>query len=229
MRHPQGGSGYSMLIASWLLASTVLWGCGTGPSPPPWTPLPAATVEPTPTVRAMLTRTPATATVATGHEQPLTPLPAATPSPRATLPATTAGKAEAPSPPPLPQVFIESGGRRYQGWRGSYCWPVSTNSHVCADSAAWRGFDEAPTVRMKPGNGFRIVVAGDGSSLDQVRVATFTVLETKPVLTWGEEVYSTNSREVPALDLPVGVYFVATFLKFKVGDVSYGFKIEISD
>ena len=82
---------------------------------------------------------------------------------------------------------------------------------------------------MKPGNGFRIVVAGDGSSLDQVRVATFTVLETKPVLTWGEEVYSTNSREVPALDLPVGVYFVATFLKFQVGDVFYGFKIENAD
>ena len=228
MRHPQGGAGYSVLIASWLLTSTVLWGCGTGPSPP-WTPLPAATAEPAPTVRAMLTRTPATATVATGQELPLEPSSSATPSPPATMSAATVGRIEAPPPPPLPQVFLESGERLYQGWRGSYCWPISANSSTCADSAGWRGFDEATTVRMKPGNGFRIVVAGDGSSLDQVRVATFTVLETRPVLTWGEEVYSTNSREVPALDLPVGVYFVATFLKFQVGDVFYGFKIEIAD
>ena len=168
-----------------------------------------------------------TPTVASGHEQPLTPLPAATPSPRATLPATTAGKAEAPSPPPLPQVFIESGGRRYQGWRGSYCWPVSTNSHLCADSAEWRGFDEAPTVRLKRGDGFRIVIAGDDSLLEEVRVEAFTVLETKPVLTWGESVYSINLGEVPALDLPAGVYFVSTFLIFQFGDVAYGFKIEI--
>ena len=177
----------------------------------------------------MLTRTPATATVATGQEQPLEPSPSATPSPPATMSAATVGRTEAPPPPHLPQVSLESGERRYQGRRGSYCWPISANSRICADSAGWRGFDEAPTVRMKPGKGFRIVVAGDGSSLDQVRVATFTVLETKPVLTWGEEVYSTNSREVPALDLPVGVYFVATFLKFQVGDVFYGFKIEIAD
>ena len=177
----------------------------------------------------MLTRTPATATVETGQEQPLEPSPSATPSPPATLPATTVGGIEALPPPPLPQVFIESGGRRYQGWRGSYCWPISANSRICADTAGWRGFDEAPTVRMKQGNGFRIVVAGDGPSPDQVRVEAFTVLETKPVLTWGETVYSTNLLEVPALDLPVGVYFVATFLKFQLGDVFYGFKIEIVD
>ena len=211
----------SLLIAPWLLACGVMLACG-GDLSDPWTPLPAATAEPPPTMPTMLTPT-----VATGHEQPLTPLPAATPSPRATLPATTAGKAEAPSPPPLPQVFIESGGRRYQGWRGSYCWPVSTNSHVCADSAAWRGFDEAPTVRMKRGDGFRIVIAGDDSLLEEVRVEAFTVLETKPVLTWGESVYSINLGEVPALDLPAGVYFVSTFFKFQFGDVAYGFKIEI--
>lgn len=210
-----------LLTAAWLLVSGVMLACSGDPSEP-WTPLPAATQEPILTMPAM----PAP-TAATGHEQPLTPLPTATPSPRATLPTATVGNAEAPSPPPLPQAFIESGGRRYQGWRGSYCWPVSANSHLCADSAGWRGFDEAPTVRMKRGNGFRIVIAGDDSSLEEVRVEAFTVLETKPVLTWGESVYSINLGEVPSLDLPAGVYFVSAFLKFQLGDVTYGFKIEV--
>ena len=80
---------------------------------------------------------------------------------------------------------------------------------------------------MKRGDGFRIVIAGDDSLLEEVRVEAFTVLETKPVLTWGESVYSINLGEVPALDLPAGVYFVSTFLIFQFGDVAYGFKIEI--
>ncbi len=217
MQKPQGAL-LSLLIASWLLASGIMLACSGDPSDP-WTPLPAATQEPPTPIQTV----PAP-TVATGYEQPLTPLPAATLSP-----ATTVGRIEGPPPPPLPQAFLESGGRRYQGWRGSYCWPVSANSRVCADSAGWSGFDEAPTVRMKPGNGFRIVVVGNDSGPDQVRVVVFTVLETKPILTRGESVYSIDVGEVPALDLPVGVYFVATFLKFQLGDVFYGFKIEIVD
>ena len=55
----------------------------------------------------------------------------------------------------------------------------------------------------------------------------FPVRETSPVLRWGEEVYSTDVAEVYGIDLPEGIYFVAAFVKYHIGDVSYGFKVEI--
>lgn len=55
----------------------------------------------------------------------------------------------------------------------------------------------------------------------------FPVRETKPVLRWGEAVYSTDVAEAHGIDLPEGVYFAAVFVKYLVGDVSYGFKVEV--
>ena len=130
-------------------------------------------------------------------------------------------------PPPIPHASLEYEGRQYQGERGSYCWPVSQNSSVCADAAWWERFDEQSPVLVKRESGFKVVIAGDEPSAEQVRVEVFTVLETGPRARLGESVHSADVQTVPALDLPPGVYFLSVFLKFELGDVSYGFKIQV--
>ena len=129
--------------------------------------------------------------------------------------------------PPIPQAYLEYDGRHYPGWRGSYCWPTSSNSTVCAESAGWRDFDNASTVAINRKDGFKIVVSDERSSPEQVRLTVFPITETKPVLRWGEQVYSIDGDAVPELDVPEGIYFVHAFLKYDVGDVSYGFKLTI--
>ena len=149
------------------------------------------------------------------QQQPLTPLSTATPS----LPI-----------PPIPQAYIEYNGGLYPGRLSSYCWPVSANSTVCTAGAAWQGFDEAPALRMNRGDAFKIVITDADYSPDPelTQFAALTVVETEPLLRLGEQVYSIDvegKAHVP--DLPEGIYFAAVFLKYRVGDVSHGFKIEI--
>ncbi len=149
-----------------------------------------------------------------------------------TAPTVTAIQQQPPSPspaavPPIPQVYLEYGSRLIPGWRGSYCWPVSIDSTVCSESAGWRDFDNAPTVVINRRDGFEVVIPDDNSSPEQVRLTIFPVMENKPVLRWGEEVYSTDVAEAHGLDLPEGTYFVHAFLKYDVGDVSYGIKLAI--
>ena len=135
-----------------------------------------------------------------------------------------------PDPPPLrPQVSLEHGGRSYQGRRGSYCWPVSAASRVCAHRTQWRRFDEVPPVLMKRGDEFSVVVTSDDSSPREVKTSVFTVLETEPVLKMGEEVYSSDALDRITLDIPPGFYVLSTSYKSQLGDVSYGFKLEIED
>ena len=153
------------------------------------------------------------------QQQPPSPLPAA-------LPAPTASRTSV-AVPPIPQAYLEYDSRLNPGWRGSYCWPVSINSTVCSESAGWRDFDNAPTVVINRRDGFKVVIPDDNSSPEQVRLTIFPVVETRPVLRWGEEVYSTDVAEAHGLDLPEGTYFVHAFLKYYVGDVSYGFKLAI--
>ena len=173
--------------------------------------------------------TPATPTVAANQEQPLAPLPAATPLSAATVSGTKLASPlePRPTPPPIPHAHLDYGGHLYPGWRGSYCWPVSADSTVCAESAGWRDFDEAPTALVNRGDGFKVAITGIDSSPDQVRLEVFPVVETEPVLKWGEQVYSIDTAEVPSLDVSEGTYFVSIFLKYHAGDVSYGFKVEI--
>ena len=137
--------------------------------------------------------------------------------------------ASAPAAPPIPRASLEYGGRRYQGKRGSYCWPVNASSSVCADAAWWVGFDKQSPVFIERGNGFEVVISDDAPGPEQVRVEVFTVLETGSRPQLGESVHSVDVGEVPVLDLPLGVYFLSIFLKFEPGDVSYVFKIEVVD
>ena len=165
-----------------------------------------------------------------------TPLSTATPSLPTTAPATPVVEATVavpreppPTPPPFPQVSLEYGGRSYQGWRGSYCWPTSGNSVLCADSVGWQGFDEASAVSIKRGDQFSIKISGSDPASDEFRVRVSTPQETKLAVRPGEELFSSDSLEGLKLDLSAGIYFVHIFYKSQLGDVSYGFKIELHD
>ena len=157
------------------------------------------------------------------------PVPTVTPAPLPASTATLGVGRDREAVPSIPQGYLEYSGRLYPGWRGSYCWPVSADSTVCSESAGWRDFDTAPTVRVIRGDGVKIVVSDEDPSPEQVQLAMYPVTATKPVLRWGEEVYSTDvaEAEAHAPDIPEGIYFVHVFIKFHVGDVSYGFKVEI--
>ena len=58
-------------------------------------------------------------------------------------------------------------------------------------------------------------------------VQVYTVEGTEPSLRPGDEVYSGAASEGVKLDLPAGVHFLSTFYKSRLGDVSYGFKLEM--
>ena len=172
---------------------------------------------------------------------PATPLPAVTPLPAATggVPAATPAQPitrvtlpplEAPAatpPPALPSIAIEYGGSTHYGRQGSYCWPVTPNSTVCVDKVGWEGFDTAPAVPVKRGDGLSVVVTTDESNPGEVQVQVHTVKETEPFLVHGNEVYSSPAGEETTLDLEPGVYFLSAFYKSGLGDVSYGFKVKM--
>ena len=128
---------------------------------------------------------------------------------------------------PLPQVAIEYHGRTFYGRQGSYCWPMSANSSVCADRVGWIGFDRAPSIVVKQGDEVSVIVKSDESKLGQVIVQVFTVESTVPVVTRGEEILATVAGDGVEFNLPPDVYFLQAFYKSSLGDVSYGFKLEI--
>jgi len=146
-----------------------------------------------------------------------------------TEPNLQASQAPRHPTPPLPQAFLEYDDRQYRGWRGSYCWPVGVSSIVCSDSVGWEGFDKASSVVVERGSGFKIVTS-ESAAPEQVRVEVFAALGTEPFMMPREEpVYSIDVQEIPALDLPTGVYYVSAFFGFHFGDVAHGFKVEIAE
>ena len=58
-------------------------------------------------------------------------------------------------------------------------------------------------------------------------VQVLTVESTVPVVTLDQEVYSTVAGEGVEFNFTPDVYFLQTFYKSQLGDVSYGFKLEI--
>lgn len=181
--------------------------------------------------------TPATPTVVPLHEQKQPPAPSLTATPSLPI-SRSESQPVAPVPtttpslpiPPVPQTYIEYRGGLYPGRLSSYCWPMSANSSVCTGGVAWQEFDKAPAVRMNRGDGFKIVITGADHSPDPelTRFAVLTVVETEPLLRLGEQIYSIDvDGNVHVPDLPEGIYFAAISLKYHVGDVSHGFKVEI--
>ena len=168
-----------------------------------------------------------------------TALPAATPlpAPTASLPALPAGPStktavlpplEAPpAPPAVPVVSIEYEGRVHNGRQGSYCWPVTANSTVCVDKMGWEDFDSAPAVSVKRGDELSVVVTTGESNPGQVQVQVYTVKETEQFLVLGDEVYSRRAGDGTTLDMEPGLYFLSAFYTSRLGDASYGFKLEM--
>ena len=91
----------------------------------------------------------------------------------------------------------------------------------------WEDFDSAPALSVKRGDELSVVVSTGEASPGEVQIWVLTVLETEPFLRPGEQVYSAPAGEGTNLDLPVGVYFLNAFYKSSLGDVSYGFKLEM--
>lgn len=131
------------------------------------------------------------------------------------------------TPPPLPRLSIEYDGRTYYGRQGSYCWPVSVDSSVCAERVRWMGFDGAPSLVVNQGDEVSVSVESDESSVGQVMAQVLKVESTVPVVTLGEEVYSVPAAGVMEINLPPDVYFLHAFYKSPLGDVSYEFKLEV--
>ena len=129
-------------------------------------------------------------------------LPTCTPVPNVGFATPTI--ASVAQPPPLPQVSLEHGGRSYQGWRGSYCWPVSANSRVCADSVGWQGFDKVSAVLMKRGDEFSIRISGSDPASDEFRVRASIPQETRLAVKPGEELFSSDSLEGLSPNPPKG-------------------------
>ena len=82
---------------------------------------------------------------------------------------------------------------------------------------------------MKRGDEFSIRISGSDPASDEFRVRASIPQETRLAVKPGEELFSSDSLEGLRLDLPAGVYFVSTFYKSQLGDVSFGFKVEIVD
>lgn len=221
-------TGMAVALAAGILLAAAL-GCADTPEPGATAPPAPIRTEAAPRVRPTSEQTSPVPTIRAEAAPRVRPASEqASPVPRMTpVPAQTPASAEAA--PPIPRVSVEYEGRQYQGKRGSYCWPVNANSIVCADAAWWEGFDEQSPILMKRKAGFEVVVSGDGPSPEQVRVEVLTVLDTGQRPRLGKSVFAVDSVEVPTLDVPPGVYFLSTFLKFELGDVSYGFKIEIAE
>ena len=132
-------------------------------------------------------------------------------------------------PPALPSVAIGYDGAVHNGRQGSYCWPVTANNSVCVDKIGWEDFESAPAVSVKQGDELSVVVTSDESNPGEVQVQVYTVESTDPFLLPGNEVYSRPAGEGITLDIEPGTYFLSAFYKSRLGDVSYGFKLEMVD
>ncbi len=147
--------------------------------------------------------------------------------------------------PPMPRVvmgtwpkFAESPPPYgYPGWRGAYCWPVGGNARECEDDADWKGFGSAEA--LEPGR-FYVTVLGDDANPGTVRrVRVFPAQEKRAnrgrsrELQLGAEVHRVAATSGETLDkfilpkLPEGDYMLIADYESPLGEVEYGFKVEV--
>ena len=163
--------------------------------------------------------------------------PSTGPTPLAQTPSPTDSKAPLPTPIPLPQASIEYGGRHYEGWMGSYCWPTASvrvgdgvsSAVTCIDSVGWQDFNGASPVVIQRGDDFSISVSGSNPASDKLTVRVSVPVDTALGVRPGESLFSSDSLEDLALDLSAGVYYVDLFYVSTIGDISFAFKVEIAD
>ena len=140
--------------------------------------------------------------------------------------------------PVIPRVAISTvpsatlGAAIYPGWRGSYCWPVSTDSPKCEDVDSWEGFAEARALRSRPDSTFHFTVLGDEANpgtINQIRMHTierrWALREFRQVVKRGAEVYSVEAQDGQRLDviqvpsILVGDYMLIASYESPLGEV----------
>ena len=150
--------------------------------------------------------------------------------------------------PPMPKVAIAAALRSIPspprtvtpGWRGAYCWPVSGGSRECDDNADWKGFSGAEAFGATSGTRFHVAVLGDDANAGRVtRVEVFPVRTQWSLrnlgreLHLGERAYRFVATKGQTLEkfvmpkLPRGVYILVADYESPLGEVEYGFKVEV--
>ena len=148
--------------------------------------------------------------------------------------------------PPMPKVVIGTWPKfaespppyGYPGWRGAYCWPVGGNARECEDNADWKGFGSAEA--LKPGR-FYVAVLGEDAKPGRIsRVRVFPAQERRAnrgrsrELQLGTEVHRVVATRGETLEkfilpsLPDGDYMIIADYESPLGEIEYGFKVELS-
>ena len=137
-----------------------------------------------------------------------------------------------PTPPPLPQVFIEYGGNVLERLPAGYSWPMRHgHEQLIAEPLPKEVFDSEPSLLVKRRDDLLVVVSSDDPSQFEVRVWVLPVLEpttdTVPILQLGEAVYLSFAGKGITLDFPPDVYRLSAGYESHLGYVLYDFKVEV--
>ena len=150
--------------------------------------------------------------------------------------------------PPMPKVGLSKddptrGTCMGNGWMGSYCWPMSGEARRCEERDDWSQLAGAETYGLikGPRNAHMTVVGGSTYSGRVSRIRMFpmweepSILKLGAVVKLGEEAYSLHVQDgdtiaqFPKPDIPGGLYLLVASYESPLGEVEYGFKVELKD
>ncbi len=142
--------------------------------------------------------------------------------------------------PPMPKVGLSHddptrGTCMGNGWVGSYCWPMGREGRECKGNEVWRELAgmEAYGIIKGPRN-VHLTVLGDEVNRDQVSQIRMFALHDEGSL-GDEEAYSLDAPEGETIaqfakpDIPEGVYLLIASYESPLGEVEYGFKVELKE
>ena len=141
--------------------------------------------------------------------------------------------------PPMPKVGLSKddptrGTCMGNGWVGSYCWEIGRADRTCEEREDWSELAgaEAYGIIKGPSNA-HITVLGDEASPGRVsRIRMFPLnAEGSP----GGEAYSLDAPDGKSIsqfakpDIPEGVYLLIASYESPLGEVEYGFKVDLKE
>ena len=148
--------------------------------------------------------------------------------------------------PPMPKVGMGTsppsilGPPRFvfSGWRGAYCWPVDGGSRECEGTADWKGFGGAEAIGVGQGMRVYFAVLDDETNPGLIRRARVFPAQARRSmrgqgLTLGAEVHRAVATKGETLEkfvmprLASGVYMIIADYESPLGEVEYGFKVEV--
>ena len=150
--------------------------------------------------------------------------------------------------PPMPKVGLSKddptrGSCMGNGWVGSYCWPMGGEARRCEERDDWSELAGAETypITKGPRNSHITVVGGSTYSGRVSRIQMFpmrvepSILKLGTVVKLGEEAYSLHVQEGETItqfakpDIPEALYLLVASYESPLGEVDYGFKVELKD